>query len=137
MFNNSRMGDFMIKGEKGQAMVEMALLIPVLLLLIVGIIDLGRVLYSYTHLHFATQETVRLGGLGKNDNEITQFARNYINLPDPTLLAVSITPDDTSRNSGNYVTVTLEYPVEFMTPLLSSFIPSPVLLHTNSTIRIE
>lgn len=127
----------MIKEERGQSLVEMALLLPVLLLLIVGIIDFGRILYSYSHLHMATQETVRLGGLGKTDSEIIQFARDYIHLGDSSELTVSITPNEGNRDSGDYVTVTLQYPIELLTPLLSEIIPNPVQLQADSTIRVE
>lgn len=127
----------MIKDEKGQSLVEMALLLPLLLLLLAGIFDFGRLLYSYTHLHLATQETVRLGGLGKADTEIDQFARSYIDLGDPSLLEVSISPTDVNRKSGEYMTVTLDYPIDIVTPFFSSFFPTPFILSTKSTIRVE
>jgi Flp pilus assembly protein TadG len=127
----------MIKDEKGQSLVEFALLLPVLLLLIVGIFDFGRVLYSYSHLHMATQETVRLGALGKSDEEIRSFAHNYIHIGDPDDLVISISPTEGERESGDYVTVELEYPIELITPFLSSILPSPVVIETDSTIRVE
>lgn len=127
----------MIKNEKGQSLVEMALILPILLMLLVGIFDFGRILYNYMHLHLATQETVRLGGLGKDDAEITQFARDYIQLGDPSLLEVVILPGESLRNSGDYVTVTLKYPVDYVTPFISHILPSPFIIETNSTIRVE
>lgn len=127
----------MIKNEKGQSLVEMALLLPVLLLLLVGMFDFGRIMYSYMHLHLATQETVRLGGLGKSDEEISQFARDYIHIGDPSLLEIFISPEESNRDSGDYVKVTLKYPVEYATPFISEVLPSPLLIQTNSTIRVE
>jgi hypothetical protein len=127
----------MIKDEKGQSMVEMALILPVLLLLLVGIFDFGRVLYTYMHLHLATQETVRLGGLGKSDAEITTFAQNYVHVGDSSLLVVKVSPTETYRDSGDYVTVKLEYPLEIVTPVISSLLPSPLAITTDSTIRVE
>ncbi|RSK26372.1 pilus assembly protein [Bacillus sp. HMF5848] len=127
----------MIKDEKGQSLVEMALIVPLLLLLLVGIIDLGRVLYSYTHIQLATQETVRLGGLGGSDSELVTFAKQYVHIGDPAKLQVTITPDDVTRMSGEYMTVTLQYPIELMTPFLSSLLPSPMNIITDSTIRVE
>jgi len=127
----------MLREEKGQSLVETALLLPILLLLLVGIIDFGRVLYAYAHLHLATQETVRLGGLGKTDQEMSEFARSYVHLGDSSLLNISISPTDLNRHSGDYVTVSLEYPLELYTPFLSDLLPSPVLISTNSTIRVE
>lgn len=127
----------MIKDEQGQSLVEVALLLPILLLLLVGIIDFGRVLYSYTHMQLATQEIVRLGGLGEGDAEITQFARDYIQFQDPSLLTVNISPNESNRSSGDYMTVTLEYPLELVTPFISTLFPSPIQLSANSTIRVE
>lgn len=127
----------MIKEEKGQSLVEMALLLPLLLLLLAGIFDFGRLLYSYTHLHLAAQETVRLGGLGRGDDEIIQFAREYIDLGDSSLLNVRISPTQDHRDSGEYMTLTLNYPIEIVTPFFSSFIPTPIVISTESTIRVE
>lgn len=127
----------MVKDERGQSVVEMALLLPVLLLLLAGIFDFGRIFYSYVHLQMASQETVRLGGLGRQDTEIIQFARSYVDLGDPTKLQVGINPVQASRISGGYVTVTLTYPVQLMTPILSQVMPSPIVLTAHSTIRVE
>lgn len=127
----------MIKNESGQSMVEVALLLPLLLLLLVGIFDFGRVLYTQIHLQMATQETVRLGGLGKGDSEISQFAREYVTVPDPSLLEVTISPGQLYRKSGDYVKVKLTYPLTFVTPFIRYFIPSPIQITADSTIRVE
>ncbi|WP_243354980.1 TadE/TadG family type IV pilus assembly protein [Bacillus litorisediminis] len=127
----------MIRDERGQSIVEMALILPLLLLLLAGIIDLGRVLYTTSHLHQTSQETVRLGGLGKTDEEIVQFARNYFELGNPDLLQINITPSDDVRKSGEYVKVSIDYPLELITPILNQFLPNPVTIHTDSTIRVE
>jgi hypothetical protein len=127
----------MVKDEKGQSLVEMALILPLMLLLLIGIFDFGRILYNYTHLHLANQETVRVAGLGKSDSEVEQFARDYIHIGDPAKLEVAITPDELLRNSGDYVTVELRFPTTLITPFLSHIIPSPFFVETTSTIRVE
>lgn len=127
----------MIKGEKGQSMVEMALLLPILLLLLVGILDLGRVLYTQMHLHIVTQETVRLGGLGADDEEMIQFAKDFVHIGDIALLEVGVSYSTGQPVSGEYVTVSLQYPIEFFTPFVSNLIPSSFKMTANSTIRIE
>lgn len=127
----------MKKDESGQSMVEMAMVLPVLLLLLIGIIDLGRLLYSYSHIHQAAQETVRLGGLGRSDAEITAFARDYISFEDPQLLEISINPGDSAREPGEYITVVLSYPFEPVTPLIENFFTESLSIKTDSTIRIE
>ncbi|WP_017754554.1 TadE/TadG family type IV pilus assembly protein [Calidifontibacillus oryziterrae] len=127
----------MIKNENGQSIVETALLLPILLLLLVGIFDFGRILYTQVHLQMATQETVRLGGLGRDDSEIVMFAKDYVHVQDPTQLVVSVIPRQSSRKSGDYVTVELSYPMTFITPFLDNILHSPFEITANSTIRVE
>lgn len=127
----------MIKDESGQSLVEMALVLPILLMLLIGILDFGRVVYSYAHLHMAAQESVRKGALGAYDVEITQFAKNYVHIGDSSKLEVTISPNESSRHSGDYVKVTLKYPLQLYTPLLSKILPVPEFIETDSTVRVE
>jgi Flp pilus assembly protein TadG len=127
----------MRKDERGQSIVETALLLPIFFLLLAGILDFGRVLYSYAHLQLAAQETVRLAGLGKNDQDISTFAHQYVHLGDTSKLQITTTPIDTNRHSGDYVTVNLTYPYKFFTPLISKLFPSSFKIQTSSTIRVE
>ncbi|MDG5790058.1 TadE/TadG family type IV pilus assembly protein [Evansella sp. AB-P1] len=127
----------MIREEKGQSLVEFALVIPILLIVLVGIFDIGRMLYSYSALHFTAQETVRVGSFGSEDSELEQFARNNFQAGDSTLLNVEITPTEEERKSGEYVTVILEYPIEPFIPFVNKLFSEPILLKSDSTIRIE
>jgi Flp pilus assembly protein TadG len=125
-----------IRDEKGQSMTEFALLVPLLLLLICGIIDVGRLMYGYLHLNMAAQETVRKGGIGKTDAEMTAFAQSYVHLGSTSNLKITIYPTETARKSGEYVTVKLEYPMPFLTPIISKIFTPPVVT-ADSTIRVE
>ncbi|MDQ0256986.1 hypothetical protein J2S74_004431 [Evansella vedderi] len=137
----------MIRDEKGQSLVEMALVIPLLILLVVGIFDIGRILYTYSELHFTTQETVRLGAFGRSNNEITDFAERNFKSGNSIDLIVEIctfkvngenkvcSPD--SLKSGDYVNVKLQYPVKTLVPFFNSIFQDPILLTSDSTIRIE
>ncbi len=127
----------MRKDERGQAVVEMALVLPILILLLAGIADLGRMIYSYEQLQMDAQESVRLGGLQKNDASITDFAVHYMDIGDSSQMKVVITPKDTDRHSGDYVTVKLSYPFTFSTPLISKLLSSPFYIESQSTMRVE
>jgi Flp pilus assembly protein TadG len=127
----------MKKDERGQSMVETALLLPIFLLILVGIIDFGKVTYSYAHLHMAAQETVRIAGFGDSDAAIKTFAQDYVHLGDKSKLQVEITPGEAARKSGEYVTVKLSYPYRFITPIISKLFPSSFMIESDSTIRIE
>ncbi|WP_249870299.1 TadE/TadG family type IV pilus assembly protein [Oceanobacillus saliphilus] len=124
----------MIRKQDGQSLVEFALILPILLMLLVGIVDFGRILYTHLHLEMVAQESVRIGGLGQSDKEIRIYAMNQFH-GDESKLQVAITPGDSVRKAGDYITVTLSYPEEFMNVLGDAAIPYTV--RTNSTIRVE
>lgn len=52
--------------KKGQAMLEFALVFPLLLLLTLGIIDVGRILFSYSATIAAAREGARYGAATRN-----------------------------------------------------------------------
>lgn len=41
-----------MKKEKGQATLELALVLPILLIIFCAIIDFGRIFYAEAHLYF-------------------------------------------------------------------------------------
>ncbi|WP_274363981.1 TadE/TadG family type IV pilus assembly protein [Paenibacillus thermotolerans] len=125
------------KDERGQALTEFAIIAPVMLLLVFGIVDLGRYMYGYLNLQLAAQETVRKGSFGYTDAELAAFARSYMKVKDPALLAVTVTPDDRTRDSGDYVTVTLQEPFTFVTPIVGELLPVRPNIRAYSTIRVE
>ena len=47
--------------QRGQGLVEFALILPLLLLLMVGVIEFGRLLFMYTEVSNAAREAVRYG----------------------------------------------------------------------------
>lgn len=128
----------MIRNEKGQSLVEFVLVAPILLLLIVGLVDIGRAMYTYSDLHFTAQESVRLAGFGRSDADIKQFAASNFKSGTLTETMVEITPVPSERKSGQYVTVKLNYPLNPITPFASQFFPNgSIVLRADSTIRIE
>lgn len=137
MFYDEGVEHTVIKDQKGQSLTEFALLVPLLLLLICGIIDFGRILFTYMHLNLATQEAVRLGGLGKGDTEISEFAKNYVIVGTAEDLEVTISPSEEFRDSGEYVTVILKSSFQPVTPFLTYLLPDSYKITTDSTIRVE
>ncbi|MEC5422965.1 TadE/TadG family type IV pilus assembly protein [Virgibacillus sp. C22-A2] len=125
----------MIRKQDGQSLVEFALVLPLLLMLLVGIFDFGRILYIHLQLELVTQETVRMGGLGRSDTEIRSYAVNEFKSGDSSKLNVTITPEEGTRKAGDYVTITIAYPEEFLNVLGEAAIPYTV--KTSSTIRVE
>lgn len=62
---------------RGQALVEFALALPILILLLLGIFDLGRAVYAFNTVNNAAREAARLGIVDQNCNAIGEVARQH------------------------------------------------------------
>ena len=103
-------------GERGAAAVEFALVLPILLLLVFGIIDFGRALNAQLTLTQAAREGVRLAALGYPAAEVQARA----DAAAPELSGVSVTiaascaPDAGPTADAQ---VNVSYSFSFITPV--------------------
>ena len=99
--------------DRGAAAVEFALLLPVLLLLVFGIIDFGRALNAQITLTQAAREGSRLAALGEaNVVSGTQAAATGLN---PVSVAVTACP--AGAGAGVNAVVKATYTFSFVTPI--------------------
>jgi hypothetical protein len=122
-----------VPNDRGQALVETALVLPLLLLLIVGLFDVGRAVWLSNTLATAVREGSRYGvvhgalsgaptGPGSatytppdTDTAITAHVRSYATgVPDS--LTVKSTWPDGNANRGSRIVVSASFP---FTPILS------------------
>jgi hypothetical protein len=116
--------------EKGQGLVEFALVLPALLLVLMGIADFGRLMAVYSNIYNAAREGVRFGVVNPQDVVgITQAARNNIKMLAPESVDVFVEYDSgpgtppISYNAvsiGDRVIVTLDTDVDMITPLVQA-----------------
>lgn len=67
------------KKEKGQSLVELAISLPIILLILLGSVDFGMALFSYAILRDAAQEGALYGSFNPtNEAEIENRARNIL-----------------------------------------------------------
>ncbi|MFZ3171746.1 MAG: TadE family protein [Carboxydocellales bacterium] len=126
-----------VGGERGQAMVEMALVLPVLILLIFGIVEFGRVFNAYLIVTNAAREGARAGVVGVSDSIIHQTVESAAPTLNNLLLNVTITPSSTYRTRGSALTTEVEYPVKIYAPVISNIIGNPYVIKGKSTMRVE
>jgi hypothetical protein len=69
-----------INNQNGAAMVEFAIVLPLLLILVFGIIEFGVMFYDKAVITNASREGVRAGITGLGDPEIKQIVLNYCNV---------------------------------------------------------
>lgn len=51
------------RGRRGQSMVEFALIVPLFLLMLFGLVDMGRLVYASTTMSQAAREAARVGSV--------------------------------------------------------------------------
>ena len=112
--------------NKGQSLIEFALVIPVLCLIFMGIFDFGWVLHRQITLDNATRAGARRGAVGETTSNITQLVINSVYFPlaaeDVVVTVLDVNhqdigdPDD--RTPDNYIVVEVTLvDIEFITPL--------------------
>ena len=85
------------KSERGQSFTELAISATFLLILLAGVVDLGRALFTYIALRDAVQEGASYAAIEPNDckgtiDRIREHTTQPINLSDPTII-VSVNVD--------------------------------------------
>jgi Flp pilus assembly protein TadG len=110
-------------GDRGAAAVEFALLLPLLLLIVFGLIDFGRALNAQVTLTQAAREGARLDALGSyTSSQICTrvvTAATGLNLTCSNVTITAMCPSSSSSSgvgSGDGV-VQVSYPFTFVTPL--------------------
>lgn len=70
------------KNEKGQSLVELAIILLVVLILLAGVVDLGRMMFEYLSIRDAAQEAAGYGAIYPNYCEEIQnrVAQTYPNV---------------------------------------------------------
>jgi len=115
-------------GEKGQALVEFTLLVPVFLLLLFAIIDFGMGFYSWITVTNAAREGARLGAVLATQQQIEDRVYQTADLPnESTKMTVTVT--NAQGQPGESVVVTVDYDYDLITPLagIVSFVSGDVI----------
>lgn len=114
------------RGQRGQSLVEFALILPVFILLLAGMIDFGMGLYSYMTIQNAAREGARLGVTDCTATDCASAVTSKAQAGAPGLaITVSVTcakADGTaeacsSSTSGDSVTVGVSYNYAMIWPL--------------------
>ena len=123
--------------NKGQAIVEFAIILPILILLLMGIIEFGLFFNTYLNITFASKEGARIASLDTNASNATILASIKGTMPSTTNVTLTVTPQP-PRVTGTTVTVTVSTNYTFITPVVSSLMPSnPYNISAATSMRSE
>jgi len=129
--------------QRGQSLVEFALVLPIFLILVLSIIDFGWALRAYLTATNSAREGARLGVIGATADQITT---RTLDSSTGLLTAgdVTVTFSDPGHQPGTSVTVDVTYQYNYITPLGSliaaiggSALPDPLPINTSTTMRLE
>lgn len=98
--------------EEGQTAIEMALVLPLLLVFILFLVDLALFGFSYVSVTNAVREGARCGAVGASDSAIIARVENTSGITgtvDPSVAR--------SWSIGSDVTVTADYSYSMLTPV--------------------
>jgi len=117
------------RGENGASAVEFAIVLPILVLLIFGIIEFSVALYDKTMITNASREGARAGIVFRTpsvtDGEITNVVNNYLGSSLITFgapVSATTTVTRSGYNPGDELKVTVNYTYTFL--IIPSFVVS-------------
>lgn len=124
--------------SRGQALVEFALAIPIVLLLMLGILDLGRAVFAYNSVSNAARSAVRVAIVNQNYTDVEAAARDE---------AVGLSPLDVSTLTYPYdpgdcpdldcvVRVEVTHDWTAATPIISQIV-GPITISSASELPLE
>ena len=128
-----------VGNKKGQALVELALILPILLLLVFGVVEYGRIFAAYLTVTNGSREGARIATVGGTDTDIitsVKFRTSAMNL-DGTKVIVKITPNSANRTRGNSVTVEVTYPVTMYDPFFTTIVGASYTVKGKTIMRVE
>jgi Flp pilus assembly protein TadG len=105
------------RSEHGQTAVEFALVAPILIALLLGVVQAGIAFHNYLSVTDAARAVARKAILVRftplTQAQINQIADNASPDLDPNQLTATVTPDPTNPTpwaAGSTITVTVTYP---------------------------
>jgi Flp pilus assembly protein TadG len=126
------------KNSKGQSLVEIAIVLPILILIVMGIIEFGLLFNNYIIIANASREGARKAALGGTDSEIIQVIENMTTTLELSNMNIYISPSFNSRRHGTQAKVEVAYRASLITPVIGKFFPGgEARLTATSIMRVE
>jgi Flp pilus assembly protein TadG len=130
-----------LRRQEGVSTVAFALMAPIILYLLFGVMEAGRVFEAWLVITNEAREAARYGSVnyGLTDSAtLNQAVLSYLD----GRLAMSLAPSGIYRQpvvntSGGTVDVTVYYQVPLVIPLIKTVFPNPFPLAAHSVMRGE
>ena len=120
--------------QRGQDLMEYALVLPIMLLILMSILDLGRVIYVYSSLHNSVRDGARYGIISPTDaGGIESVVFDKAVGLDPADLVVSVV-----QPNQEIIQVGATYQFTAVSPVVAALIGgNPWEVGSQATMRVE
>lgn len=123
--------------KKGQALVEMALVLPFLLLIVIGIIEMGWLFHNQLTVQNLSREIARHISVGGSESEAVSKAHDVAAQLNQERISIVISPAASERTRGTSLKVRVMYEHQTITPFLSGILGSATSIDSDITMRME
>jgi Flp pilus assembly protein TadG len=133
------------RSERGQSLVEFALILPIFVLVLAGLFDLGRAVYAYNTISNASREAVRVAIVNQTATDVQNEALKQgvaLGLSATDVTTTYADPDGSGAlcpapySLGCLATVTVQYSYTAATPVISQII-GPFLMTATTQMPVE
>jgi Flp pilus assembly protein TadG len=124
--------------EHGQSLAEFALVMPIFIILLFGIVDFSLGLKAWITITNASREAARVLVLNQSCAQVTSQAQAVAQGLNPQV-TVSISPSTCQGSAGDAMSVSVSYKYNFVTPLgnFVHLLAGPITMTSTSTMRHE
>jgi Flp pilus assembly protein TadG len=138
-----------MRSEKGAALIEAAITVPIILLICVGIFEFGRAYQTMQVLTNAAREGARIAVItASTDAAVTARVRSYMqagSLPNHATATVTVVRNVTMTGADTGSSIVIDYPFQFMVlnPVVRLIAPSdtktgaPITMKSSALMRNE
>jgi len=126
-----------LNNNRGQAIVEFVLIIPLVFLLIFGLLETGRFVHAAYVVEHGSREGARMGAIGGSDSDIQLAVVQSVSGLDQSLISVQMTPVGSMRRSGDRLEVLVTYKFTPITPFVGMVFSSEMNVSGRTSMRVE
>jgi len=125
-----------LKNQKGQSMVEFAMILPILLLILLGVVEFGRFYNAWLMVTHASREGARMASLGGTTLQVEERVDAVMASFDTSRVTVTINPSGV-KSRGDMVTITVNYDIDPLTPMFGAITGGTLHLGSDTVMRVE
>ena len=125
------------EGERGQATVEFALILPILVIVLFGTIEFGHAFWTYQQVSAAASEGARRAAVSRNSDSRDADIETAVTNASPNLTGALTVNSASTWAPGQPVTVTITYQLDSIGMGLLSTLGFDGTLTSQRTARVE